>query len=80
MTHDIEADFDTLLRQALMTTDNYMREACERIDNLFGDGFAKNNTALVVAFMQVASADFNSAMLKLAAQDLRDGLIARKQF
>jgi hypothetical protein len=72
---DILADWDTLLRQASMTADTYMGEAIDCIDKKFGDGFAEKNPDLVVGFMKVAASDFWGATLKLAAQDLRNGLL-----
>jgi len=36
----ITASAETLLRQASMTADTYMGEAVERVDRLFGDGYA----------------------------------------
>lgn len=54
----ITADFDTLLRQASMTAEDYMRSAKRSIDETFGDGYAAKNPALVAAFMQTAATDF----------------------
>lgn len=74
MSHDITAGFDGLVVQASETADTFMRAAVHNIDKAFGAGYARNNPALVIAAMRVASADFCHAMVKLAAQDIRDGL------
>jgi hypothetical protein len=72
---DITADWHTLLRQASMTSNEYLARAVEHIDDTFGDGYAKRNPALVAAFIRSSSDDFNTASIKLASQDIRDGLI-----
>ena len=71
---DITADADMLLRQASMTAHDYLWDAVDLIDKQFGDGFAKKNPALVAEMVRAQSADFNTAILKIAAQDVRDGL------
>ena len=72
--HDIEADFDTLVDQAGKAANTYMLDAIHFIDEQFGKGFAANNVPLLVAFMQTAAADFHHTLIKLAAQDIRDGI------
>jgi hypothetical protein len=72
--HDISADYDTLLRQSKMTAEDYFIRAISEIDKQFGDGYAESNPDLVIAFMRSSSNDFNYAMVKLAAQDIRDGM------
>nr|VFK78785.1 MAG: hypothetical protein BECKSD772D_GA0070982_102517 [Candidatus Kentron sp. SD] len=59
----VTADFDTLMEQAPSTVDVYLRQAKERIDSIFGDGYAKKNPELVAAFIQAAASDMNSAIL-----------------
>lgn len=54
----IPASFDTLLRQASMSADEYMCEAERCIDARFGDGYAAAHPQLVMMFMQVAAADY----------------------
>lgn len=61
MSDSIEADFDTLMRQASMTATDYLSAACTAIDDQFGEGHAKANPALVASFMQVAASDFNTS-------------------
>jgi len=60
-TDFVEADFDTLLRQASMTAADYLANAQREIDNRFGDGYAAKNPNLVAAFMQTASSDFTTS-------------------
>jgi hypothetical protein len=74
MTEDITATYDQLLAQTERTSNTDLLDAVNSIDKLFGEGFAKKNPALVATFIQTSSADFHHAMLKLAAQDIRDGL------
>ncbi len=49
---------DTLMKQAMMTAHDYMNHARFDIDEMFGDGFARNNPSLVAAYMQTAAIDF----------------------
>lgn len=57
------ASDDTLLRQASMTAHEYMTEAVRRIDEQFGEGFARLNPGLVVGFMQTAALDFGASLI-----------------
>jgi hypothetical protein len=52
-----------LLRQAMMTAHDYMLRARCDIDEIFGPGFARDNPALVGAYMQTAARDYASGML-----------------
>jgi hypothetical protein len=52
----------TAVEQAYKTADQYFREAVRRIDEKFGDGYAKKNPRLVATFMQVAAKDFDTAV------------------
>lgn len=60
------ADATTLMGQASMTAHDYMLNAKHDIDKLFGAGFAAIHPDLVGAYMQVAGADFNAAILAKA--------------
>jgi hypothetical protein len=60
MSH-IQANSDTLLRQASMTAMEYFDKAVIHIDDSFGKGYAKEHPELIAAFMQVAASDFNAA-------------------
>ncbi len=71
---EVTADGTTLMRQAPMTAEYYLRGAVEQIDSVFGDGFAKKNPQLVGVFMQVSAQDLHTAMLKCGAQDIAAAL------
>ncbi len=47
MSTKIDASWETLIRQASMVMDDFLDEAIIRIDNKFGEGFAKANPGLV---------------------------------
>lgn len=53
-----------LMEQARLTAQSYMLNACIDINNIFEDdeNYAKEHPELVAAYMQVAAADFNTAM------------------
>lgn len=57
--------FDAM-RQAGMTTAEYMRDAVESIDKQFGDGYAKANPVLVAAFIQAAAHDYHAMAVSVA--------------
>lgn len=71
---DVTAGMTTLFLQAPKTVSEYMTKAVDAIDSEFGKGFAKNNPALVGAFIQASTQDFHTAMMKVAAQDLGGNL------
>ena len=71
---EVTADATTLMRQAPMTAEYYLREAVEQINAVFGDDFAKKNPQLVGVFMQVSARDLHTAMLKCGAQDIAAAL------
>ena len=56
-------DFEQqMLNQSHITSAEYMLEAVDRIDALFGKGYAKNNPDLVGTFMKVSCDDFKFAL------------------
>ncbi len=72
MTERITADFETLVRQAPMLTENIMRQGAENIDRMFGDdNYSKKHPELLAAYMHCAMADFVSGVL---AQQIRAGI------
>jgi hypothetical protein len=75
MSADIDTGYDNLLHQASLTSTEYLIQAIRNIDGEFGAGYAKRNPDLVAAFIRSSSNDFNMSMLKLAAQDIRNGLV-----
>jgi hypothetical protein len=58
-----------------MTAEDHLSKAVSSIDQQFGAGYAAKHPELVAARVTAASIDFNHAMLKLSAQDLRDGIL-----
>ncbi len=68
------ADADTLMRQASMTADTYLREVVKSIDERFGDGFAKSNPVLMSAMLQACSADFAATMLSNSLDRVADAI------
>ena len=48
------------IRQATHTAGYYLHRAQQDIDECFGTGYAAKHPELVVAYMQIASADFTS--------------------
>jgi hypothetical protein len=75
MTPDISIiDASYMLRQAPLTADQYMTNGKDRIDALFGDGYAAKHPELLAAFMRTAAQDFHTVMMKAALQDIRDAL------
>lgn len=60
-----------LMRQASMTSHQYLYEAIESIDKLLGKGYSVKNPKLVATIAQIAADDFNNAMrMKLVDQKL----------
>ena len=60
----IEASAETLMKQASMTSSEYFRKAIEDIDSIFGEGYAKSNSAL----------DFLAASITSGLQDISESL------
>jgi len=54
----METRADLLMRQASMTAHDYMQKAISDIDNLLGEGYAKEHPELIAAYMQTAALDF----------------------
>lgn len=71
------ACFENLLKDASNNVGDHMWEAAERIDYLFGAGYAKAHPELVGAFMQAAAIDMAGSCL---AQQVTNALdtIGRK--
>jgi hypothetical protein len=68
--HVINADWYELARQSGHTGGDWMCMAADRIDLIFGDGYAVKHPELIAAYMQVAASDFHSAAIGMAAQKL----------
>ena len=50
------------LFQATATAELYLRSAIKSIDSTLGEGYAKDNPALITAFMRVCDSDFQFAV------------------
>jgi len=51
-------DSQNRMNQAIMTAHDYMSQAKNNINKMFGDGYAKAHPELVAAFMQVCVMDY----------------------
>jgi hypothetical protein len=61
---------EELVRQASMTADTYLGQAVVRIDDHFGEGYAKGHPELVGAFMRTAATDFATSVFAKAVGDV----------
>ena len=52
-----------LMRQAHMTAHDYMMHVINDIDELLGDGYAKQHPELIAAYMQTAALDLVAAII-----------------
>jgi hypothetical protein len=76
----ITADFNTLMRQASMTADDYIGEAIHRIDRHLGDGYAASHPELIGSFIQTAAIDFATSIIGQRIEyvaDVIEGAAAR---
>ena len=53
----MSVDAGTIMRQAGMTAQTWMANACSDIDDMFGDGYAERNPELVAGYMTAAGLD-----------------------
>lgn len=59
MYSNYDATPDTLMRQATLTADLYLKAAIRSIDTAFGEiGFARKHPAMVASFMDICAQDF----------------------
>ncbi len=63
---------ETLMRQAGYTSEEWLRQAVEAIDNQFGEGFAKANPQLVGSFIQGAGLDQIAMYIKSLTDSLSE--------
>jgi hypothetical protein len=76
MSQEVTASINTLFDQTSATADTYFNDAIRNIDGRFGEGYAKENPSLVGDFMKVCERDFNSGILHIKLQEIRDALIS----
>ncbi len=74
MSIAVEADTETLMRQAGYTAAEYMDAGIKQIDGTFGKGYAKKHPELLGAFMLTASQDYQAAMIVVASQNIEASL------
>ena len=74
MTTRVTADSMELVQQAGYTADDYMRDATERIDRHFGEGYATAHPELVGRFMQTAALDLLSTSVLVASQNIEEAI------
>ena len=70
MSSDIEISWGDLLRQAMLTSDDYFQHAVRTIDGKFGGGYAEKNPALIVGLITASSADFLTGHIAVASQKI----------
>lgn len=66
---ETEVSWDTLLRQAPMTTEFYMAAAIDWLDERYGKGFAVKNPQLVGIFVEGCSRDFHNSTISKLVRD-----------
>lgn len=62
MSIDSDLSGDTILRQAWMTAEEYLRHAIDSIDAFMGPGYASKHPELIAAYMQTAAIDCATAV------------------
>lgn len=67
----IEANFMTIMRQASMTSDEFLREAIKNIDARLGAGYAAKNPQLIGAMVMASAIDEGCTVM---AKTIPDGL------
>ena len=70
----IEANAETLMKQASMTSSEYFHKAIKDIDSIFGEGFAKANPQLIGDYMKTSAMDFLAASITSGLQDISEPL------
>ena len=71
MTSEITASFETLVEEGPMIVSMFLSEAVPRIDEQFGEGFAKKHPLLTGMFVLASTIESSAALL---AQQIRSGL------
>ncbi len=66
--------YDTLMRQAPMTIEEYMRDCKRILDDEFGDGFAKNNPELLGRMVQACATDYGASCIGQKITELAETL------
>ena len=64
----INADPETLMRQAQMTAAEYLEGAIKEVNKILGKGYAQAHPELIAAFMQAAAADYGAPIIAASIQ------------
>jgi hypothetical protein len=75
MSQEVTASIDGLFGQTSKTAGTFLNNAIENLDLIFGEGYAKEHPSLVGDYMKVCERDFNSGVLHIKLQEIRDALI-----
>jgi hypothetical protein len=70
MSFDIEIDWTAIFNQSKSTADDYLNRAFISITQQFGPGYAEKHPELVAAYMMVATEDYRSATITVAASKI----------
>lgn len=68
----ITANSDTLMRQAPMTADLYLREAIKSVEDAMGKGAAATYPQIVAAYMNACAMDFGAAVIARGLEAIAD--------
>jgi|SRR6266550_2841606 len=74
----ITASSSTLMRQAPMTADEYLRSAIDCIDEKLGHGYAAKHPELIGAFITASAIDLGAAVIARAIESAADALDGTK--
>lgn len=66
--------FEELMRQAGMTTADYMKDAVRYIDQQFGEGYAAEHPELIAAFISSCATDFQSGVIATRVVPALEGI------
>lgn len=77
----ITAEFETLMEQAPMTTDVYLRKAIRSIDEAFNTtGYARTHPELVAAYLHACAIDYQTSCLTGALQEIGDEITSAVEY
>lgn len=71
---DVTASAETLMYQAVSTSEVWLKKIVTILDDMFGTGYAEDHPTLVSGMLTAAALDQHAAYVKVAGQDVRDGL------
>ncbi|AZM96085.1 hypothetical protein [Vreelandella venusta] len=65
----IDADFNTLMRQAPQTAYTYLVDCSRYLDEHFGEGYAEKHPELLAAMIRASAQDFHTSCVCSVMQD-----------